>query len=213
MKIKIDRLIPKPLETFGFDDSMIWDKTYEFEKENHYQIIAPSGVGKSTLINILYGIRKDYTGRVWFDEQDIRDFSVSRWTHERNTRLAYVFQGLHLFEELTLMENILLKNNLTNFCTKEKIENWIDRVGLSKHLYQKAAHLSYGQRQRIAVVRALCQPFDFLLLDEPFSHLDTENSQVLLDIIFEESLQQNAGIILTTLHPINDKRIQHAVTL
>lgn len=213
MDINLHGLIPLPLKEFGFKESMIWNQNFNFKSGEYYQLIAPSGVGKSTLINILYGIRKDYEGEVLFDQENIKNYKTKDWTKLRNTRLAYVFQGLHLFEELTLMENILLKNNLTQHVSNAQIEDWIARVGLRSHLYKKAQHLSYGQRQRIAIVRALCQPFDFLLLDEPFSHLDADNQKLLLDLIFEEVEKQNAGIILTALHPLNDKRIQHAIEL
>ena len=74
-------------------------------------------------------------------------------------------------------------------------------------------HLSYGQRQRIAVIRAFCQPFDFILLDEPFSHLDDVNQSLLMDLIEIEAKKNNAGIILTTLQEINDKRLNHVIKL
>lgn len=213
MQIKIRHLIPHPLKEFGFEESMIWDKTYRFDQGKYYQLVAASGIGKSTFINILYGIRHDYEGEVRFDQQNIRDLKEKDWTKIRNTKLGYVFQGLHLFEELSLMENIQLKNKLTNFASVEQIEHWIERVGLSQHLYKKTQLLSYGQRQRIAIVRALCQPFDFLLLDEPFSHLDKENQTLLLDLIIEVVEKQKAGIIVTSLHTITDKRIDHVVEL
>ena len=78
---------------------------------------------------------------------------------------------------------------------------------------QKAIHLSYGQRQRIAVIRALCQPFDFLLLDEPFSHLDDVNQQLLIDLVTEEAAKNKAGIIFTSLHEIHDKRLANVIQL
>lgn len=213
MEIKINQLIPHPLKEFGFEESEIWKNNYTFSSGNIYQIVAHSGVGKSTLINILYGDRKDYDGDVFFDNQNINQFNLGDWTKIRRNKLAYVFQGLHLFEELTLMENIQLKNSLTEYQTEHQIIDWIEKVGLKTHLHQKAVHLSYGQRQRIAVIRALCQPFDFLLLDEPFSHLDQENQTLLLDLITEEANKKNAGILFTSLHEIHDKRLEHVIKL
>ncbi|GGE96760.1 ABC-type lipoprotein export system, ATPase component [Chishuiella changwenlii] len=213
MEIRIDQLIPHPLKEFGFEESEIWKNNYTFSSGKIYQIIAHSGVGKSTLINILYGDRKDYDGNVFFDNQNINQFNLSDWTKVRRSKLAYVFQGLHLFEELTLMENIQLKNSLTQHQSENQIIDWIDKVGLKNHLHQKAVHLSYGQRQRIAVIRALCQPFDFLLLDEPFSHLDKENQTLLLDLITEEAYKKNAGILFTSLHEIHDKRLENVIKL
>lgn len=213
MEIKISQLVPHPLKEFGFEQSEIWKNTYTFSSGNIYQIVAHSGVGKSTLINILYGDRKDYDGEVLFDGQNIKNYSLNDWTKIRRKKIAYVFQGLHLFEELTLMENIQLKNVLTQHQSENKIIEWIEKVGLKSHLHQKAIHLSYGQRQRIAVIRALCQPFDFLLLDEPFSHLDEVNQQLLIDLVTEEAAKNNAGIIFTSLHEIHDKRLANVIQL
>ena len=212
-QIKIQAIIPHPLKDFGFTESEVWNKNYHFKKGEYYQIVAHSGVGKSTLINILYGDRKDYDGDVLFDEQNIKKFNSKTWDSLRKTNISYVFQGLHLFEELTLLENIQLKNGLTKHATEEEIKKWIEAVGLTKHLHQKAVHLSYGQRQRIAVIRAFCQPFDFILLDEPFSHLDPINQSLLMDLIEIEAKKNNAGIILTSLQPIDDNRLNHVIKL
>ncbi|RLZ12384.1 ATP-binding cassette domain-containing protein [Faecalibacter macacae] len=211
--IKIKNIIPHPLKDFGFDESEVWNNEIEFEKGNYYQIVAHSGVGKSTLINIIYGDRKDYDGNVLFNTKDISKLKSNDWNEIRKTKLSYVFQGLHLFEELTLLENIQLKNGLTNHATENEIKNWIEAVGLSKHLNQKAVHLSYGQRQRIAVIRAFCQPFDFILLDEPFSHLDDINQSLLMDLIEIEAKKNKAGIILTSLQQIEDQRLNHVIKL
>lgn len=212
-KIKINKVIPHPLKDFGFSESELWDKELVFEKGKYYQIVAHSGIGKSTLINIIYGDRNDYDGNVLFDGQNISALNSKNWNEIRKTKISYVFQGLHLFEELTLLENIQLKNGLTNHASENEIKNWIEAVGLSKHLNQKAVHLSYGQRQRIAVIRAFCQPFDFILLDEPFSHLDQINQTLLLDLIINEAKKNNAGIILTSLQTIEDQRSNHVINL
>lgn len=212
-EIKINQVIPHPLKDFGFDKSEVWNNTITFEKGKYYQIIANSGVGKSTLINIIYGDRKDYDGEVFFDDINISTFNVKKWNELRRSKLSYVFQGLHLFEELTLLENIQLKNGLTNHVSEKQIIEWVKTIGLEKHLNQKALHLSFGQRQRIAVIRAFCQPFDFILLDEPFSHLDDQNKNLLMNMIEKEAIKNNAGIILTTLEFNNDKRLSHVIQL
>ena len=211
--ISIKNIIPHPLKDFGFEKSEVWNNEFQFKKGQYYQIVAHSGIGKSTLINIIYGDRKDYDGEVLFDNKDISNLKSSDWNEIRKSKLSYVFQGLHLFEELTLLENIQLKNGLTNHATEDEIKNWIEIVGLSKHLNQKAVHLSYGQRQRIAVIRAFCQPFDFILLDEPFSHLDDINQSLLMDLIDNVAKKNNAGIILTSLQPIKDQRLNHVIKL
>ena len=118
----------------------------------------------------------------------------------RRTKLSYVFQDFKLFSELTLWENIKIKNNLTNHKADKEIKVLIERLGLSHKNDQLVKTLSLGQRQRVSIIRALCQPFDFLLLDEPFSHLDEENIKIISKVIDIELENQNAGFIMTTLN-------------
>lgn len=101
-QIKLNHIIPLPIKEFGFDQSMVWNNDIVFEKGNYYQIVAPSGLGKSTLINIIYGDRTDYVGELMFDDTSAKALKQKDWNEIRKTKLSYVFQGLHLFEELTL---------------------------------------------------------------------------------------------------------------
>ncbi len=110
------------------------------------------------------------------------------------------FKIFKLFPKLTLWENIKIKNNLTNFKTDEHILMLIDKLGLSEKKDQLVETLSLGQRQRVSIIRSLCQPFDFLLLDEPFSHLDESNIEILTTILDQELEDQDAGFIMTTLN-------------
>ena len=111
-----------------------------------------------------------------------------------------MFQDFKLFSRLTLWENIKIKNNLTNFKTDLAILSLIDKLGLLEKKDQLAETLSLGQRQRVSIIRSLCQPFDLLLLDEPFSHLDESNIEILTTILDQELEDQNAGFIMTTLN-------------
>ena len=101
---------------------------------------------------------------------------------------------------MTVWENLKIKNNLTSFKSDNEIQSLLKKVGLYKKINNKVSQLSLGQRQRIAIIRSLCQPFDFLLMDEPFSNLDNDNIKILTELINLEVKKQNAGIILTTLN-------------
>ena len=166
-----------------------------FEKEKKYLLKANSGHGKSSILNFIYGSNKNYNGKIIF--KGVEDYSV---IFLRRTKLAYVFQDFKLFSNLTLWENIKIKNNLTKYKTDEQILILIEKLGLLHKKDQLVETLSLGQRQRVSIIRSLCQPFDFLLLDEPFSHLDEDNIRILTDIINEELEIQNSGLILTTLN-------------
>jgi putative ABC transport system ATP-binding protein len=113
--------------------------------------------------------------------------------------VSYIFQDFKLFPSLTVWENLVLKNELTQHKTDEAMQAMLQKVGLWAKKDQLIIELSLGQRQRIAIVRALCQPFEWLLLDEPFSHLDESNISILTTLINEELIKNNAGMILTSL--------------
>ena len=120
---------------------------------------------------MIYGIRKDYRGTVLLNDQSVSQMSWREWSNLRKKNLSYIFQGLELFESLTARENILLKNNITGFQLPHRIEEMAQALGIEEFMGRKAGILSFGQQQRVAIIRALCQPFNFLLADECFSPL------------------------------------------
>lgn len=183
--------------------SEIWLQETVFRKGEYCLLEAASGTGKSSLCSFLYGYRKDYGGDICFDDQNIRNFSGEDWNLLRRNSLSLLFQDLRLFPELTAGENVYLKNNLTGFKSREWIETAFDRLGISDKQTEQVGKLSFGQQQRVAVIRALCQPLDFILLDEPVSHLDNENSKTMVGLLLEEARQQGAGIVVTSIgkHP------------
>jgi ABC-type phosphate/phosphonate transport system ATPase subunit len=93
----------------------------------------------------------------------------------------------------------LLKNHLTHFKSESEIVGMLELLGIEHKWNDPCGLLSMGQQQRVAIVRALCQPFEWLILDEPFSHLDERNSRICLDMIANECNAQQAGFVLTSL--------------
>lgn len=124
---------------------------------------------------------------------------MKQWVHIRKMSLAIMFQELRLFPELSSWENIKLKNNLTGYCKKSMIEEWAERLGIADKMYEKTGKMSFGQQQRVAFIRMLCQPADFLLLDEPISHLDDGNGQVMSIILKETAQQRGCGILVSSI--------------
>ncbi len=200
--IFLQNLLPVPLKEMpggSNQDSGIFGMEAIFEKGKNYLVSAASGKGKSTLLHILYGLRKDYEGHVFLEKKDIQTFTLDDWASIRQTQLSIVFQDLRLFTDLTAMENLQLKNALTNKFSDEEIRSQAALLGVEDLLGQACRTLSYGQRQRIAILRALCQPFDLLMLDEPFSHLDKPNIRQATQLIKNECASQNAGLIMSSL--------------
>lgn len=201
MTIRLEKMIPVPLVEQDTSDSGIWEaETVLFEQGNSYIIEAPSGRGKTSLLSVIYGIRKDYRGVVFLDNDDISRLNFRQWSTLRKEKLSYIFQGLELFENLTALENIELKNSITHYKTPDEIEEMAVRLDIKDILYRKAGILSFGQQQRVAILRALCQPFYMLLADECFSHIDQENSLNAYNLIREECNIRDAGLILTSLN-------------
>ena len=168
-----------------------------FEHGKKYMICARSGHGKTSLLNFIYGSNLNYDGTITYGEPVASPFDL------RLRKLSYLFQDLALFPELTALENVQIKNSLTSHKSDDEMEAMLDSVLPAGKKNQPLRTLSLGQRQRVAAVHALCQPFEFLLMDEPFSHLDRETSQAVADMVMREVDAQQASLIVTALDPID----------
>jgi putative ABC transport system ATP-binding protein len=201
MTIRLEKLVPLPILELPCDSSGIWEaESVIFREGKNYLVEAPSGKGKTSLLSVIFGIRKDYQGSVFLDDRDISSVSGREWSMIRKEKLSFIFQGLELFDELTALENIRLKNSITGFRTEEEIMEQAEKLEIGGFMEKKAGILSFGQQQRVAIIRALSQPFEFLLADECFSHMDRQVSMTALDLIQEECRRQGAGMIMTSLN-------------
>ena len=197
--ITLHNVIPNVFAQRTDMHSDLWQQDVTFARGNLYLIEAASGTGKSSLCAYLSGYRSDYSGRITFDDTDIRGLRTSAWTSLRQRSLSHMFQELRLFPELTAWENVQIKNRLTRFKTDAEIAAWFEALGIADKRDVKLARMSFGQQQRVALIRALCQPFDFLLADEPVSHLDRENSRIMGEILTAEARRQGAGVVITSI--------------
>lgn len=198
-RITFDNVLPAVFAHHDSLESDVWKKTLTFNKGKTYLVEAASGTGKSTMCSYIIGYRNDYTGRILFDDEDICSYDDSKWSHIRQYSISYLFQELRLFPELTAWENVVIKNQLTNHVTEEKIHEWFCRFGIGDKELCRLGLMSFGQQQRVAMIRALAQPFDFILVDEPISHLDENNSYIMAEIMREEAVRQGAGVIVTSI--------------
>lgn len=179
--------------------SGVWLRKLSFDRPAKYLVEAESGTGKSSLCAYIYGNRRDYTGSIFFNDTDIRSLSIADWCEIRRRHLAYLPQEMRLFPELTAMENIKMKNRLTDRFTEAEILDMLDRLEIRHKAGVVGGRLSVGQQQRVAIIRALAQPFDFILLDEPVSHLDQRNNLTVARLILEMALKNDAAIITTSV--------------
>ena len=180
-------------------NSDVWLKELSFKKGETVLIEADSGTGKSSLCSYIFGYRKDFTGQICFDSTDINKLKVKDWVELREKSLSILWQELRLFPELSAWENVMIKNNLTHFQTEQQISSWFELLGIADKKDSKIGRMSFGQQQRVAMIRSLCQPFDFIFADEPISHLDEKNSSIMGQILLSEAKRQGAGVIVTSI--------------
>src|SRR4051794_14770465 len=200
MQLILQGVVPVPLrDKVNAYQSGMWRSNKTFNKGELVFIQAPSGTGKTTLIHILYGLRKDYEGRVKWGSYTLPTTDTEALAQLRANNISVIFQDMRLFPELTAWENIDVKRRLTNTVTEEQAREWISRLGITDKANSLAYTLSYGEQQRLAIIRALLQPFDWLLMDEPFSHLDHANIDKARSLIAEVVQQRNAGMLIADL--------------
>ena len=201
--ILFDHVMPHVFEKTEGLQSEVWNKHITLEKGKSYLLEAHSGKGKSTFCSYVIGYRHDYAGSIMFNQQDIRSFNIRHWIDIRRHHISYMFQELRLFPELTAWENVEIKNNMTKYKSKSEIMSWFEALGIADKTNVQVSKMSFGQQQRVAMMRALVQPFDFLLADEPISHLDDFNADTLGELMAKEAKLQGAALIVTSIgkHP------------
>lgn len=198
-EIRLSRTLPKVFVGEPERKSDVWQTELVLKRGDYYIISAESGTGKSSLCAYVYGSRRDYVGDIRFNNEDVSRFGIKEWQQIRRENLAYLPQELALFPELTAWENIKLKNDLTQHVGEEKIRSWMKLLGIDARTDFPVGKMSVGQQQRVGIIRALCQPFDFLLLDEPVSHLDEGNNRIAASLVMEEACRQGAAVIATSV--------------
>ena len=197
--IALHNTLPRVFAGHNGIRSDVWQHDITLEKGKRYLISAESGTGKSSMCSYIYGYRQDYSGTITFDGVDARSLTVAQWCDVRQRHIAYLPQDMRLFGELTAMENIELKNRLTGYKTSEEIRRLFEMLGITDKQDSLVSKLSIGQQQRVAIIRTLCQPCDFIMLDEPVSHLDEENNRIVARLVCDEAQRQGAGVIATSV--------------
>lgn len=181
--------------------SDVWGQNLLLKKGESCLIEASSGRGKSSLCAFLYGLRKDYSGNISFvaSEGQTLQSQECDFVSLRSNNISLMFQDLKLFPELTAVENVMLKNRITGSWSEEKCRNMLLRMNLMDVVDVPCGRMSFGQQQRVAFVRALAQPLDFLFLDEPVSHLDEENARIMSQMIKERQIEDGIGVVVTSI--------------
>lgn len=205
MRLSISNLVPGVLRAqHNSYNATAWGSDRVFHQGEQVLVHGAAGSGKSLFLNMLYGTERNYTGKIYWGAYNLAESGSEQLSALRAATVSMVFQDLRLFDTLTVMENIDIKRRLTDTITEYDAEKWLDKIGLKPKLDVQVKKLSHGERQKAAIVRALVQPFEWLLLDAPFTYLDFYSRQKAISLIKEVCAYTGAGIIVSAESDNND---------
>ena len=198
-EINLQNTLPQVFVSEHIPASDVWNSEVTFSRGTICLVEAESGGGKSSMCSYIFGARRDYVGKILFDRRDVADISMDEWLKLRRTSLAYLPQEMSLFPQLSAWENVQLKNRLTSHFSDRQLADFFERLGIASRCDYPAGRLSIGQQQRVAIIRSICQPFDFLILEEPVSHLDARNNAIVADMVTRVAAANDAAIVATSV--------------
>lgn len=213
MQIHLQKVVPDFIEKEKIAGSQVWGQNLVINKGEHLHIVAPSGSGKTSLMHFIYGLRKDFSGIISYGDTQIKKLSTEGFSSFRQNKISIIFQDLRLFHGMSVRENLEIKRLLDPYHPLSPIEEMAERLGIRSRLDKPAKTCSYGEQQRIAIIRSLMQPFDFLLLDEPYSHLDDANRNKANKLIYEECEKRNAAMVFADLKMLDFLKGEKVVML
>jgi putative ABC transport system ATP-binding protein len=164
-------------------------------------IVGPSGSGKTTLLSLLAGIQVPQRGGIQVGKTTITELGESARREFRIQNVGQVFQAFELLEYLSVIDNILLSsiiNSSTTGESRKRAEELLASVGLSHKTHSKPARLSHGERQRVAVCRAMLNYPQLLLADEPTGNLDQSNKQNVVDLLIKQARTDRSTLLMVT---------------
>lgn len=194
------------------DVSKIYDETIvpvkavdnvslQIDKGEFTAIVGPSGSGKTTLLNLIGGLDKPTSGKIFVDGTDILTYKEDELINFRLHHIGFVFQAYNLIPVFTAKENvefIMLLQNISRDEREKRAIDFLDAVGLKDRINNFPTELSGGQQQRVAVARALASTPSFVLADEPTANLDSVSAESLLDLMEELNVKHNMTFIFST---------------
>ncbi|MEM1989602.1 MAG: ABC transporter ATP-binding protein [Candidatus Bathyarchaeia archaeon] len=181
----------------------------KIERGEYVAILGPSGSGKSTLLNIIGGLDKPTSGRIYVDGMDLGKLSEGKLSRFRAEKIGFVFQFFNLIPTFTALENVMVPAEIIGLKTREarrRAEMLLTRVGLKDRLNHFPSSLSGGEQQRVAIARALINDPPLLLCDEPTGNLDTKTGAEIIELLGEVNAEHGITLIVVT----HDQRIAAA---
>ncbi len=187
----------------------------EIKKGEFVAIMGPSGCGKSTLLHLLGGLLSPTSGKIIIDGEDLSKVSDAKRTDIRRRKIGFVFQRFNLFPTLTADGNLKLAERIHtgNGGSAEKRREVLRLLKIEDKMNHKPLELSGGEQQRVALARAIINDPAIILADEPTGNLDTENSQIVLDMFRELNQRLGQTIIMITHNPEAAEHCNRIITM
>jgi len=173
----------------------------EIQSGKYISIMGPSGSGKSTLFNMIGGLDKPTTGKVFIDEVDIAQLDAYELAWLRCRKIGYIFQTFNLIPVMTALENITIPMTFAGVSNDDSLRRGmelLDQVGLAGRHNHRPSELSGGQQQRVAVARALANSPSIILADEPTGNLDLNTGEDIIRLLKDLSLERAVTVISAT---------------
>ena len=162
-------------------------------------VIGPSGSGKSTLLGILAGLDSPSSGEIFINQKPLHNLSEDARAKIRKDSVAFVFQNFELLAGLNALENVMLPIELKGKKNAKAIaETYLEKVGMQNRLLHYPQNLSGGEQQRVAIARAFACEAEVLFCDEPTGNLDSNNSEMIADLIFDAFQESSSALIIVT---------------
>ena len=172
------------------------------KKKETISIVGESGSGKTSLIMLIGGLEKATSGKIFFQNNEITKLSEDEVSEIRRKNIGIIFQSFYLIPNYSAVENVALTLELNKFKNPEKdAKQLLDRFGLSHRFNNLPSQLSGGEQQRVAIARAIAMKPELILADEPTGNLDTENSSMISDILFNYVKDEGSSLIMVTHDP------------
>ncbi len=177
-------------------------------------IVGSSGSGKTTMLSLLSGLDSPSRGRILVEEQDITEWTEDQLAPLRNETIGFVFQSFHLVPSLSALENVMFPAELRgDRQARAKAEAMLARVGLAQRRSNFPHQLSGGEKQRVAICRALINRPRILFADEPTGNLDSQNGAGILELLVELHAEHQTTLVLVTHSPAVAALAERVITL
>ena len=198
----ITKDLSKTFNTDGITNLVLQDINFQISQGETCSIIGASGCGKSTFLHLLAKLDDHSSGEIMFNDQNYKKLNSNSSANLRLDNFGFVYQFHHLLEDFNSFDNCKIVQDLNNKSDNPNIDELLISVGLKDKFKSFPYQLSGGEKQRLAIARALSNNPNFLIMDEPTGNLDNKTSKLIQDLIIEISHKRDIGIILAT-HDLN----------